>query len=79
MKDSVKYLKQYAALEEAAKAEIIEILSNNTTGHYIWFSGEVEEELNAYENSTFFRGCPKAKKRGIDDTTSTDSPCPSAG
>ena len=31
MKDSAKYLKQYAALEEAAKAEIIEILSTNPT------------------------------------------------
>ena len=31
MKDPKKYLKQYSALEEAAKAEIIEILSNNPT------------------------------------------------
>ena len=38
MKDSAKYLKQYAALEEAAKAEIIEILSNNPTGRYIYFN-----------------------------------------
>ena len=52
MEDPKKYLKQYSALEEAAKAEIIEILSNNPTGRYIWFSGEVEEELDAYENST---------------------------
>ena len=32
MKDPKKYLKQYSALEEAAKAEIIELLSNNPTG-----------------------------------------------
>ena len=32
MKDPKKYLKQYAALEEAAKTEIIEILSNNPPG-----------------------------------------------
>ena len=42
MKDPKKYLKQYAALEEAAKAEIIEILSNNPTGRYIWFNCEIE-------------------------------------
>ena len=35
MKDPKKYLKQYSALEEAAKAEIIEILSNNPTGRYL--------------------------------------------
>ena len=51
MKDPKKYLKQYAALEEAAKAEIIEILSNNPTGRYIWFSGESGEELDAYSDS----------------------------
>ena len=33
--DSQKYLKQYAALEEAAKSEIIELLSNNPTGQSI--------------------------------------------
>ena len=43
MKDPKKYLKQYAALEEAAKAEIIEILSNNPTGRYIWFNCAIEE------------------------------------
>lgn len=42
--DSQKYLKQYAALEEAAKAEIIELLSNNPTGRYIYFNCDIEEE-----------------------------------
>ena len=51
MKDPKKYLKQYAALEEAAKAEIIEILSNNPTGRYIWFNCEIEEENDAYSDS----------------------------
>ena len=44
MKDSAKYLKQYAALEEAAKAEIVEILSTNPTGRYIYFNWEIEPE-----------------------------------
>ena len=51
MKDPKKYLKQYAALEEAAKAEIIEILSNNPTGRYIWFNCAIEEENDAYSDS----------------------------
>ena len=51
MKDSAKYLKQYAALEEAAKAEIIEILSANPTGRYIYFNCEIEEEDEAYADS----------------------------
>lgn len=51
MKDSAKYLKQYAALEEAAKAEIVEILSNNPTGRYIYFNCEIEEENEAYCDS----------------------------
>lgn len=51
MKDSAKYLKQYAALEEAAKAEIIEILSNNPTGRYIYFNCDIEEEDEAYDDS----------------------------
>ena len=51
MKDPKKYLKQYAALEEAAKAEIIEILSNNPTGRYIWFNCAIEEEDDAYDES----------------------------
>lgn len=50
MKDSNKYLKQYAALEEAAKAEIVEILSNNPTGRYIYFDYEIEEENDAYSD-----------------------------
>ena len=52
MKDPKKYLKQYAALEEAAKAEIIEILSNNPTGRYSWFNCAIEED---YRNVFFFR------------------------
>ena len=51
MKDPKKYLKQYATLEEAAKTEIIEILSNNPTGRYIWFNCEIEEENDAYCDS----------------------------
>ena len=51
MKDPKKYLKQYAALEEAAKAEIIEILSNNPTGRYIWFNCAIEEEAAAEDES----------------------------
>ena len=51
MKDSAKYLKQYAALEEAAKAEIIEILSTNPSGRYIYFNCEIEEEDEAYADS----------------------------
>lgn len=51
MKDSAKFLKQYAALEEAAKAEIIEILSTNPTGRYIYFNCEIEEENEAYADS----------------------------
>ena len=47
MKDPKKYLKQYSALEEAAKTEIIEILSNNPTGRYIWFNCEIKEENEA--------------------------------
>ena len=39
--DSEKYLKQYAALEEAAKSEIIELLSNNPTGRYIYFNCDI--------------------------------------
>lgn len=46
--DSEKYLKQYAALEEAAKSEIIELLSNNPTGRYIYFNCDIEEENEAY-------------------------------
>ena len=49
--DSQKYLKQYAALEEAAKSEIIEILSNNPTGRYIYFNEEIEEESEAEDNN----------------------------
>ena len=49
--DAEKYLKQYAALEEAAKAEIVEILSNNPTGRYIYFDCEIEEENDAYCDS----------------------------
>ena len=30
--DPKKYLNQYAALEEAAKAEIIQLISNNSKG-----------------------------------------------
>ena len=52
MKDSQKYLKQYAALEEAAQSEIIEILSNNPTGRYIYFNCDIEEENEAYADST---------------------------
>lgn len=44
MKDSAKFLKQYAALEEAAKAEIVEILSTNPTGRYIYFNWKIEPE-----------------------------------
>lgn len=51
--DSEKYLKQYAALEEAAKAEIIQLLSNNTTGRYIYFDCEIDEEDDAYCESVF--------------------------
>ena len=47
MKDSAKYLKQYAALEEAAKDEIIDILSNNPTGRYIYFDFDNNEERKA--------------------------------
>ena len=50
--DSEKYLKQYAALEEAAKSEIIELLSNNPTGRYIYFNCDIEEENEAYVDST---------------------------
>ena len=52
MKNSAKYLEQYAALEEAAKTEIIEILSNNPTGRYIYFNYEIEEEDDAYLDSS---------------------------
>ena len=50
--DSQKYLKQYAALEEAAKSEIIELLSNNPTGRYIYFNCDIEEESEAQDNYT---------------------------
>lgn len=52
MKDSQKYLRQYAALEEAAQSEIIEILSNNPTGRYIYFNCDIEEESEAQDNYT---------------------------
>ena len=51
--DSRKYLKQYAALEEAAKSEIIQILSENPTGRYIYFDCDIDEENDAYMNSAF--------------------------
>ena len=51
--DPKKYLKQYAALEEAAKAEIIQLLSNNPTGRYIYFDCDIDEEDDAYCESVF--------------------------
>ena len=51
--DPRKYLKQYAALEEAAKSEIIQLLSNNPTGRYIYFDCDIDEENEAYMNSAF--------------------------
>ena len=50
--DAEKYLKKYVALEEAAKAEIVEILSSNPTGRYIYFDCEIEEENDAYCDNT---------------------------
>jgi hypothetical protein len=51
--DSKKYLNQYAALEEAAKTEIIQLLSNNPAGRYIYFDCDIDEEDDAYSNSVF--------------------------
>lgn len=51
--DPEKYLKQYAALEEAAKAEIIQFLSNNHAGRYIYFDCDIDEEDDAYSDSVF--------------------------
>ena len=51
--DPEKYLKQYAALEEAAKAEIIQLLSNNPKGRYIYFDCDIDEEDDAYSDSVF--------------------------
>ena len=51
--DPEKYLKQFTALEEAAKAEIIQILSNNPAGRYIYFDCDIEEENDAYCCSLF--------------------------
>ena len=51
--DPQKYLNQYAALEEAAKAEIIQILSNNPAGRYIYFDCDIDEENEAYCESLF--------------------------
>ena len=51
--DTKKYLKQYVALEEAAKAEIIQLLSNNPAGHYIYFNCNIDEENEAYCESVF--------------------------
>ena len=62
MKDSAKYLKQYAALEEAAKAEIVEILSTNPTGRYIYFNCEIEEEDEAEDEA-----CPIVVMDGNED------------
>ena len=45
MKDPKKYLKQYAALEEAAKTEIIEILSNEPAQKVVGDSRYKEFEL----------------------------------
>ena len=51
--DPRKYLKQYAALEEAAKAEIIQILSENPKGRYIYFDCDIDEENEAYMDNYF--------------------------
>lgn len=51
--DPEKYLKQYATLEEAAKAEIIQILSNNPKGRYIYFDCDIDEESDAFYESVF--------------------------
>ena len=51
--DSRKYLKQFGALEEAAKAEIIQILSENPKGRYIYFNCENFDENYAYCESVF--------------------------
>ncbi len=51
--DSRKYLKQFEALEEAAKAEIIQILSENPKGRYIYFDCDDHDENYAYCESVF--------------------------
>jgi len=51
--DPRKYLKQYAALEEAAKSEIIQILSENPKGRYIYFDCRFDDENEAYCASQF--------------------------
>ena len=51
--DSRKYLKQFEALEEAAKAEIIQILSENPKGRSIYFDTENYDENYAYCESAF--------------------------
>ena len=51
--DPKKYLNQYAALEEAAKAEIIQLISNNSKGRYIYFDCDIDEESDAFYESVF--------------------------